>query len=207
MGDVLTPRRLVYAEEHMRSLVARVAKGETSARVAADSGVPEDELRAWCAELGCPALRTLRVWVPTNRHLGGKRSKPTHMDGWNEILTEYKKGPNVGAERERENLEHVAWHVRRAMVAQRWPPMRTHLEAVPVEVALTFVERDRRRDHGNIHGGAKYALDALTIRNKGGAGAIYDDSQKWLRHIGYGVSVDREHPGLAIVVRELEGRR
>ena len=60
---------------------------------------------------------------------------------------------------------------------------------------------------GNIHGGAKYALDALTMRHKFGAGAIYDDSQRWLPAVEYRIEcVGKQfrEPGLKIEVNTLE---
>lgn len=148
--------------------------------------------------------RTLCVWVPTNRR--GRDGLPTHMDGWNEIVAAYKRSRHAGSKRELANVEHVASYVLEAMQMQRWPRMSSKLRAMPCRVALLFVERDRRRDIGNVHGGAKYALDALTWRHPRGAGAIHDDSQKWLEDVAYAVTVDPKNPGLLIKVRMCEAR-
>ena len=81
--------------------------------------------------------------------------------------------------------------------------------AVPCKVTLTFVERDHRRDVGNIHGGAKYALDGLTTRHEYGAGAIYDDSQSWLPEVEYRIAYVSERftePGIQIDIETLEER-
>lgn len=150
--------------------------------------------------------RELHVWVPTNRV--DAQCRYTHVDGWNELKKAYESNRNIGSSVMRENVKHVATHTRLAMMRQRWHPM-TRANAQPCKVTLTFVERDRRRDVGNIHGGAKYALDALTARHKFGAGAIYDDSTKWLPEIEYRIAYvgkEWDEPGIAITVTTLEDR-
>lgn len=147
---------------------------------------------------------SLEVWVPTNRY--DKDGQPTHMDGWNEIISAYRSNRHKGNAREIENVEYVASYVREAMQSQHWRAMRDKKRAVRCRVHLLFVERDRRRDIGNIHGGAKYALDALTWRHPYGAGAILDDSQRWLADVTYSVTRNPNKPGLYMLVRALEER-
>ena len=147
---------------------------------------------------------SLEVWVPTNRY--DKDGQPTHMDGWNEIISAYRSNRHKGNAREIENVEYVASYVREAMQSQHWRAMRDKKRAVRCRVHLLFVERDRRRDIGNIHGGAKYALDALTWRHPYGAGAILDDSQRWLADVTYSVTRNPNKPGLYMHVRALEER-
>ena len=149
--------------------------------------------------------RTLEVFVDTNR--ADRYGDPTGMDGWNEIVDAYRSNRHKGSERELANVGWVASHVGDAMDEQGWPEMRSKEDAVPCVVDLLFVERNRRRDIGNIHGGAKYVLDALTRRHRLGCGAIYDDSQRWLKDVTYAVAIDPESPGIRITVRELEPRR
>lgn len=150
--------------------------------------------------------RQLRVWIPSNRV--NAQMRLTHMDGWNEIKSAIESQRNVGSRLIREDVQHCAQHIRLAMLRARWKPM-DKWSAVPCKVTLRFVERDRRRDLGNIHGGGKYALDALTRRHRYGAGAIYDDSQRWLKEVVYDVAYvgkDYPEPGLEIIVETLEKR-
>lgn len=143
----------------------------------------------------------LRVWVPTNRT--DSKGRFTHMDGWNELLHAYETSRPIGNRRMRQNIRYVASFVALAMKLQRWAPMRDKTTATPCIVRLTFVERDRRRDVGNIHGGAKYALDALTARHEHGAAAIYDDSQRWLPDVRYRIATtgpEYKEPGLLIEI-------
>lgn len=148
--------------------------------------------------------KALVIWVPTNRL--DEHCKYTHMDGWNEIKGALESGRNIGAALIREDVQHVAMWARIAMRQQAWSPM-TKADAIPCRVTLTFVERDHRRDVGNIHGGAKYALDALTARHKYGTGAIYDDSQKWLPVVEYRIAYVGKgfsEPGMRITIEPLE---
>lgn len=150
-------------------------------------------------------LQTLEVFVGTNR--ADRYGHPAGMDGWNEIIGAYCSNRHKGSDRELANVDWVSSFVRDAMNEQGWRQMRYKEDAVPCSVDLLFVERDRRRDIGNIHGGAKYVLDALTQRHKLGCGAIYDDSQRWLKDVTYAVAINPEGPGIQITVRELEPRR
>lgn len=149
-------------------------------------------------------MASLVIWVPTNRV--DRFGRYTHMDGWNEIKSAFESSRAQGSKLIRQDVKHVATWARLAMHKARWKPMNGR-NAVPVMVTLTFVERDHRRDVGNIHGGAKYALDALTARHKYGAGAIYDDSQRWLPQVAYFIGYVGQgfsEPGLQIVIETLE---
>ena len=151
-------------------------------------------------------MARLEIWVPTNR--ADKSMRWTHVDGWNELKSAFEVSRAVGATRIRQNVKHVARWTAIAMRSQGWPAMSKE-SAVPCKVTLTFVEKDRRRDVGNIHGGAKYALDALTARHDHGASAIYDDSQRWLPEVVYQVAYvgdEFKEPGIQILVETLEDR-
>lgn len=151
--------------------------------------------------------RTLRIWIPSNRV--NPQMRLTHMDGWNEIKKAFENRREIGSKLICDDVQHCAQHIRLAMLRAHWLPMDKY-SARPCKVTLRFVERDHRRDLGNIHGGSKYALDALTVRHRYGAGAIYDDSQKWLKEVIYDVAYVGEgydEPGLEIIVTTLEKLR
>ena len=151
-------------------------------------------------------MSRLSIWVPTNRT--DRHGRYTHMDGWNEIKHALETNRNIGSALIREDVQHVAMWAKLAMRKQRWPQM-DKANAVPCKVTLIFVERDHRRDVGNIHGGAKYALDGLTKRHEYGAGAIYDDSQVWLPAVEYRISYvgkGFDEPGIQIDIETLEER-
>lgn len=140
-------------------------------------------------------MRPLEFFVPSNRlDAYGAR---THVDGWNEYIKAVNASRYVGAARERENVHYVAAYAALAMRQADWTPPETHCL-----VYVTFVERDRRRDIPNVYGGLKWVLDGLS-RPRGskcvGAGAIVDDSQKWLTVVPM-VAIDRQSPGVHIKI-------
>ena len=129
------------------------------------------------------------------------------MDGLNELIGYSRTHKNMAARIERENVEWCAWHIKQAMAQQGWPPMLTRESARPCQVAVTFVEANRRRDVSNIVGGGlKYLLDALSRPRggKGGAAAIYDDSVAWLQSCVPHVRVDRDNPGIYVIVQRYD---
>lgn len=141
----------------------------------------------------------LIFFVPSNRT--DKQGNPTHVDGWNEILRAYKSGWPVGATLERQNVHNVAAHCKAAMMRKHWKPL-----VVPAIVYVRFVETSRRRDIPNIYGGLKWLLDGLTRPRgkKGGAGAIVDDSQRWLAAVYPSVIIDKEHPGVWVRIESVD---
>lgn len=149
-------------------------------------------------------MRTpLHIWIPTNRAYDD--GSPKGMDGWNEILAANRKGKRVGARNERENVCWCAWYIKQAMLEWDWEPMRDKEKATRCHLVITFFEPNARRDVPNIYGQTKYAIDALTARHKYGAGAIYDDSQRWLHpKIDMRVVTHPEHVGISITVIPLE---
>ena len=73
-------------------------------------------------------------------------------------------------------------------------------------VTLTFVEPHDRRDPDNVFGGAKFILDGITKpigRKTFGAGAIEDDSQRWI-DLSFGpIVVDRDRAGCLVRIETI----
>ena len=150
------------------------------------------------------SVSSLHVWIPTNRYYDNGR--PAGMDALNEIIEANRKGRDVGARLERENVEWCAWYVRKAMLEAGWRPL-TRETALECIVYMRIVEPSRRRDVPNVYGGcAKYALDALTARHELGAGAIYDDSVRWLSTFNQKIAVDPDNPGIDLTIIRLNER-
>ena len=148
----------------------------------------------------------LHVWIPTNNTYRSKRNfgKPAPVDGLNEIIKSNRTNRFAGADRERENVTHCAWHVRAAMTKQRYWRM-TVTDRCRAIVRMTVVEPHDRRDVPNVIGGAaKYVLDALTATNGNGAGAIWDDDSRWLAQFVPSIRIDPENPGIEVTVIPLE---
>ena len=193
-------------EDFMARALTQVVRGATIVEAAVNNAIPLATLADRCRRLRVDehAQGVLQVWVPTNRY--DRDYRKTHMDGWNEIVSAYKANKYKGAAREVENVEHVASYVAEQMAVQAWKPMSQKESSVPCSVTILFVERNRKRDIPNVFGGSKYAIDALTHRHQSGASAIFDDSPHWLECVAYGTDIDRDEPGMHIVIRELRPR-
>ena len=146
--------------------------------------------------------KTLSFFVPSNRTVehGSRVGKPAPMDGMNEIVNQSRTNRFYAARREKENVLHVAWFARAAMKKARYAPMTVDDHQV-CDVHICVHEVNRRRDVTNVYGGVlKYALDALTARNKSGVAAIWDDNSTWLRYLTPSIVVDPDNPGIEITV-------
>ena len=148
----------------------------------------------------------LRITIPTNRAYTSERNwgKPKGMDGLNEIISQNRTDKDYGAAKERENVLWCARFVRQAMRAAGYAPM-TEASRQRCHVYVTIVEPHDQRDVPNVFGGVlKYALDALTARNKHGVGAIWDDNTKWMPKLVPSSRIDPRNVGVEITVIPLE---
>lgn len=143
-------------------------------------------------------MAKLEFFVPSNRR--NEDGSPAPLDGLNEMIDAERGG--WGAALKRRNGRNAEASCVYAMRASGWEcPDRK------CAVTLTFVETSRRRDPDNIYGGAKFILDGIT-RKRGkrsyGAGAIRDDSQRWV-DLRFGpIEVDRDMPGCRVAIETLD---
>ena len=148
----------------------------------------------------------LHITIPTNRAYDSERNwgKPRGMDGLNELISQNRTNKYFGADKERENVMWCARFVRQAMQAAGYAPM-TSANRQRCHVYVTVIEPHDQRDVPNVYGGVlKYALDALTTRNKHGAGAIWDDNTRWMPKLVPSIRIDPRNVGLEITVIPLE---
>lgn len=144
-------------------------------------------------------MACLEFFVPANRYDG--KGRRTHLDGLNELIAAHNKGRKAAARVKRQNGRNAEVHCLAAMRAAGWRTPEGRCT-----VTLTFVEVDRRRDPDNIYGGAKFLLDGITLprgQKRYGAGAIVDDSQRYVRLQFPDPVVDRSHPGAWIRIEEV----
>lgn len=149
---------------------------------------------------------SLHVTIPTNRAYDSERNwgKPRGMDGLNELISQNRTNKYFGADKERENVMWCARFVRQAMRAAGYAPM-TSANRQRCHVYVTVIEPHDQRDVPNVYGGVlKYALDALTTRNKHGSGAIWDDNTRWMPKLVPSIRIDPRNVGLEITVIPLE---
>lgn len=144
-------------------------------------------------------MATLEFFIPTNRTT--KSGRPAPLDGLNELVASERKGFGAGNSLKRKNGLNAQQFCEVAMIEQGWkcPDCRCH-------VTLTFIEPSERRDPDNVYGGTKFILDGITKpigRKTYGAGAIEDDSQKWI-DLSFGpILVDKDHVGCLVRIETL----
>lgn len=144
-------------------------------------------------------MPTLEFFVPSNRVTKSGRIAP--LDGLNELVSAERRGYVMGNHLKRENGINAQMFCKVAMRKQGWkcPDGRC-------VVTLTFVETSTRRDPDNIYGGAKFILDGITKprgRKEFGAGAIEDDSQKWI-DLRFGpILVDKNGAGCKVRIETI----
>lgn len=145
-------------------------------------------------------MRSLHFFVPTNRR--GK-SGPRPLDGLNELVAAERLGHRVGNALKRRNGKNAEASCAYEMRATGWK-----CPDVKARVTLTFHEARANRDPDNIMGGAKFILDGITERRAKkdyGAGAIHDDSQKWI-DLRFGeIVIDPQNVGCDVLIEVDDG--
>lgn len=146
-------------------------------------------------------MPTLEFFVPSNRK--SKGGGPAPLDGLNELIDAERSNWRVGNSVKRRNGRNAERACMEAMKKTGWK-----CPKCKCLVTLKFVEVSRRRDPDNIYGGAKFILDGITKRRgrrSYGAGAIEDDSQRWIE-LRYDpeILVDRDNAGCFVRIETLE---
>lgn len=111
------------------------------------------------------------------------------LPGLNEIITESKKGRGKYqpyAIMKEQYTSEIGW------LAKKMPSYQK------VNVTITWIEPNRRRDPDNIQAGAKFVMDGLVA-----GGVIKDDSQRYVKSIRHFFEVDKENPRIEIDVEEV----
>ena len=115
---------------------------------------------------------------------------PGRFPGMNEIVAEAKKGKGKYqpyAQMKEKYTNMVAW------VAARMPKFNK------IDVTITWVEPNMRRDPDNIMAAQKFILDGF-VR----AGIIKDDSQKYINSITHRFEADKRNPRVKVTLEEAE---
>ena len=144
-------------------------------------------------------MPTLEFFVPSNRR--NTDGTPAPLDGLNELINMERSDWRIGNNAKRTNGRNAEASCTYAMRESRWK-----CPKCKCVVTLTFVETSRRRDPDNIYGGAKFILDGITKkrgRRTYGAGAIEDDSQKWIELRFGPILVDKKSPGCHVKIETI----
>ena len=107
---------------------------------------------------------------------------PMRFPSLNEYIDANRSDPRAGSRMKRRLTEACAWCFKGKAI-----------DGFPARLRIVYREPNRRRDIDNITYAAKYILDGMVE-----AGAIPDDSQRYICSIESVVDVDRDNPRVEV---------
>lgn len=116
---------------------------------------------------------------------------PGELPDLNTIIAEAKKGRGRYQpynEMKREHTENIAW------VAKS----ETKKKLKRIDLEITWVCKDRRKDKDNIMAGTKFILDGLVV-----AGVIPNDGWKEIGRISHDFKVNKHNPRVEVELKEV----
>lgn len=118
---------------------------------------------------------------------------PGRLPGLNEYTAACRHNARHGNKVKQEATEACERAIRASGVA----PFRGK-----VDVHITWVEKDMRRDKDNVRFAAKFVLDALVSQ-----GVIHDDGWKWVGRISDDYMVNKSEPRVVVTVETAAARK
>lgn len=115
---------------------------------------------------------------------------PGELPDLNTIITESKKGRGKWQpynDIKRENTEKIAW-IAKSKIKKKYEK---------IDLEITWVCKNRRKDKDNIMAGTKFILDGLVE-----SGAIENDGWKQIGDIQHRYKVDKLNPRVEVIIRE-----
>lgn len=112
---------------------------------------------------------------------------PGRLPGQNEYDKANRSSPYIGAKLKRDTQDLIGWAIKGSKIE----PM--HGE---VNIHVTYIEPNTRRDKDNIHCSIKFILDALVEQK-----ILVDDSWTYIGTLSYSYKVNKSNPR---VIVELE---
>lgn len=116
---------------------------------------------------------------------------PGELPDTNTIITESKKGRGKWQpynEMKQEYTNTVAWIAKSEIKKQ----------LTKIDLEITWICKNRRKDKDNISGGIKFILDGLVV-----AGVIKDDGWGQVGDIYHKFKVDKHNPRVDVEIREV----
>lgn len=115
------------------------------------------------------------------------------LPGLNEYTRACRAGYHAGNRMKRECTNRVAWVISEAKLEPY---------DVPIEVGISWLEPNLKRDIDNVTFAAKFILDALKECQ-----VIKDDSIRYVRRIINNIGLDRERPRIVVALMAYEPNR
>lgn len=139
-------------------------------------------------------MSRLEFFVPFQK---GRDGKPRPHPGTNELVEARGINRYAYAGLKRTYTRLAMSYAYEAAAKARW-----RAPEGPVRVLLEWREANRRRDPDNVRGGCKWLLDGIVK-----AGALRNDSQRYVAEIYDRFTVDKENPGVMVALVEKEESR
>lgn len=115
---------------------------------------------------------------------------PGRLPGANEYTEACRKSARGGGRMKRHYQELVEW----AIIVSKLKPAKGK-----VDIHVTWIEPNMKRDKDNIHFGTKFILDALVSRQ-----IITNDGWKNIGDLSYSYLVDKQNPRIIVEIKEVE---
>lgn len=125
-----------------------------------------------------------------------KRGKVAPWPSTNDYIHTINVNRYAGNAMKRKYTDIACVAAQMAMAAQGW-----ECPDKPVAIEFIWQETSHRRDLDNIRGGAKFVLDGLVQ-----AGAIKDDSQRYVSHLSDSITVNKDYAGVVVVIETGDGK-
>ena len=114
---------------------------------------------------------------------------PGRLDGLNEYTKANRANAYGGNNIKQRNEKAVKFAIRQAKLNK--------VIKYPIQLKITWDEKNKRRDIDNIIFATKFILDALVKSN-----ILENDSQKYVNGITHEVSVDKQNPRIEVEIIE-----
>lgn len=116
------------------------------------------------------------------------------LDGLNEYTKANRSNCYKGSKMKAKNEAAVAQAINLYKLKE--------IKNYPIQLKITWYEKDKRRDVDNITFATKFIQDAL-VKQK----ILIDDSQKYINKLEHDVRVDKEHPRIEVKLVENSNTR
>lgn len=113
------------------------------------------------------------------------------LDGLNEYTSANRTNRFSGAKMKSKNEKIV----HQAILENRLHSIQNY----PVELKITWYEKNARRDLDNVSFATKFIQDAL-VREE----ILFDDSQKYIQKLTHQVLIDKDNPRIEVEIKELK---
>lgn len=115
------------------------------------------------------------------------------LKGLNELIDANRRNLKAGAKLKKEEQAKVYWYIKQQLKGIKID------DSEVIDIDITWIEENIKRDKDNIASGKKYILDAMQE-----AELIKNDNWKHIRNITDTFTVDRKNPKIIVNINLLD---